>query len=103
VPRRCCGNVLHPVALEDLVPLGAGQRLVAGLHSGIAVGHTRDTETRPDLLVLGEQTIRVGDEDASAAVAATDLHLRDGVTDGTSGIVGPGEQLELAPLVHRIR
>ncbi len=97
------GDVLHPVALEDLVPLGAGQRLVAGLHPGVAVGHARDVEARPDLLVLGEQAVRVGDEDAAPAVAAADLHLGDGVAGGTGGLVGPGEQLELARLVHRVR
>ncbi len=100
--RRQLRDVLDAMTLEDLVPLGAGQGLEAGLHPGIAVGHARDAEPRPDLLVLGQQALRVGDEDAPAAVATADLHLGDGVPGGAGGLVGPGEQLELAPLVHRV-
>ena len=101
--RRDLGDVLDAVALEDLVALGAGERLVAGLHPGVAVGDADDVEARADLLVLGEQAVGVGDEDAAPAVAAADLHLGDGVAGGAGGVVGPGQQLELARLVHRVR
>ena len=93
------GDVLDGMALEDLEALGAGERLVPGLHAGVAVGDADDVEAGPDLVVLGEEAVGVRDEDATAAVAAADLDLRDGVAGGACGVVGPGEELELAGLV----
>ena len=87
------------VALEDLEALGAGERLVAGLHAGVAVGDAQDVEAGPDLVVRGEEAVGVRDEDPAAAVADADLDLGDGVAGGAGGVVGPGEELELAGLV----
>ena len=61
-----CRDVLDAVALEDLEAFGAGQRLVAGLHARVAVGDAGDVEARADLVVLGQQALGVGDQDAGA-------------------------------------
>ena len=86
-------------ALEDLEAFGAGQRLVPGLHAGVAVGDALDVEAGPDLVVGGEEPVGVRDEDPTAAVADADLDLGDGVAGGTGGVVGSREELELAGLV----
>ena len=51
------GEVLDGVALEDLEALGAGERLVAGLHAGVAVGDAGDVEASADLVVGGEEAV----------------------------------------------
>ena len=96
------GDVLDAMAVEDLEALGAGERLVAGLHAGVAVGDALDVEAGPDLVVGGEEAVGVRDEDAAAAVADADLDLGDASPAATGGVVGPGEELELAGLVDGV-
>ena len=62
-----------------------------------------DAEAIADLVVGGEETVGVRDEDAAAAVADADLDLGDGVAGGAGGVVGPGEEFELARLVDVAR
>ncbi len=96
-------DVLDPVALEDLVALGTGQRFVTGLHPRVAVGHADDVEAGADLVVLGVEALGVGDQHAPPAVAAAHLHLADGVPRGAGRFVGAGQQLEFAGLLHGVR
>ena len=63
------GDVVHVVGVEELEADRAAERLVAGLHAGVARRHRHDGEERADLVVLGEEAVAVGDEDAAAAVA----------------------------------
>ena len=96
------GDVLHRVAFEDLEAFGPRQGLEARLHPRVAVGHTHDVEARADLVVVGEQPVRVGDEQTAPTVPAAHLHLGDGASRSPGRLVGPRQQLELAGLVHRL-
>ena len=55
-------SLLDGMAVEDLVPLRTGQRLVPGLHARVAVGDAGHVEPGPYLVVLGQQAVGVGDE-----------------------------------------
>src|SRR5690606_18732688 len=71
------GELLDVVEVEQLEADGAADRLATGLHAGVAVGDAGDGEQRADLVVLREQPVAVGDEDASARVAVADADLGD--------------------------
>ena len=90
------GDVVDVVGVEQLEADGAAERLVAGLHAGVARGHRHDREQRAHLVVLGEQAVAVGDEDAPAAVAVAGGDLGDGRAGAAGGGVGSAEEVDLA-------
>ena len=55
-------------SVEQLEADRAAGRLEAGLHAGVAGGHALHHEEGAHLVVVGEQAVAVGDEDAPAAV-----------------------------------
>ncbi len=81
--------------IEQLEADGATGRLAPGLQTGVAARDTRHREKGADLVVLGEHTIGVGDQDAATGVAVAGRHLRDRAALGPSGLVGEGEQADL--------
>ena len=97
------GDVVDVVAVEELEADGAAERLVAGLHAGVARGDRHHGEQRAHLVVLGEQAVAVGDEDAAPAVAVARGDLGDGRPGAAGGGVGPAQQLDLAGLGDVLR
>ncbi len=96
------GQVLDVVVVEELEADGAAERLVAGLHAGVAAGDGHDREERTDLVVFGEQAVGVGDQDATASVGVAGSDLADSPTGCPRGIVGPAQQVDLAALADRL-
>ena len=94
------GDVLDLVAVEQLEADRAAERLVAGLHAGVAGGHGRHHEQRADLVVGGQQAVAVGHQDLAAGVAVAGPHLADRAALGPGGLVGPAQQLDLGALGH---
>ena len=87
---RLAGEVVDVVGVEQLEADRAAERLVAGLHAGVARGHRHHGEQRADLVVLGEEAVAVGDEDAAAAVAVAGGDLGDGRAGGRGRRRRPG-------------
>ena len=77
-------------------------RLVAGLHAGVAARDGRDPEEGLDLVVLGEEAVGVRDEDAAPAVGVRGRHLHDRGALSSPGRVGPLQQLDLHRLGDRL-
>ena len=96
------GDVLDLVAVEQLEPDGAPQRLVSGLHAGVAEGHRRHHEQGADLVVLGQQAVAVGHQDPAAGIAVAGPDLADRAALGPGGLVGPAEQVDLGALGDRL-
>ncbi len=93
-------SVLLDVDLVEQLPTDrAPDRLVAGLHAGVADGDALHGEQRLDLIVLGEHPVAVGDEDAAPAVGHPRRDLLDGGALRPSGLVGPGQQRDLGRLL----
>ena len=76
--------------------------LEAGLHAGVAVGDDADAHRLADLLVVGEQAVGVGDQDALAAVAVARADLHDGAAAGAGRLVDPLQQRDLVGLRHLV-
>ena len=93
--RRRAGELLDVVAVEQLEADRVPDRLVAGLHAGVAARDCAHAEQRLDLIVLGEQAVAVRDEDAAPAVAVRGRHLHDRRARGPSRGVGALQQLDL--------
>ena len=86
--------------IEQLESLGPGHALEPGLHPGVAGGHAAHVEPGPDLVVLGEQPLGVGDQHPPATVAVADLDLGDRAAGRAGRVVGSRQELELGRLVH---
>ena len=94
------GDVVDVVGVEQLEADRAAQRLVAGLHAGVARGHRHHGEERAHLVVFGEEPVAVGDEDPPAAVAVARRHLGDRGTGPAGGGVRPAQEVDLGGLGH---
>ena len=94
------GELVDVVEVEQLEADGVADALAAGLHAGVAGGHAADGEERADGVVLREEAVGVGHEDAAAVVAVAHRHLGDGASHRAGDVVGAGEQLDLAGLGH---
>src|SRR3546814_1483675 len=68
-PRSTRTDTLFPYTTLFRSADGATERLVPGLHAGVAGGHCHHREEGAHLVVLGEQALAVGHEDAPTAVA----------------------------------
>ena len=73
-----------------------------GLHAGVADRDALHDEAGAHLVVLDEQAVGVGDEDAAAGVGVADAHLADRVALGAGGVVGALQHLDLAGLLDRL-
>ena len=96
------GDLLHVVLVEQLEADGVPERLVPGLQAGVAAGHHADAEQGAHLLVVGQDPVGVGHEDALAAVAVPGGHLHHGGTGVAGGLVGPQEELDLGRLADGV-
>ncbi len=89
--------------VEQLEAHGAPGRLVAGLHPGVAGRDTLDRHPRAHPVVVGDQAVRVRDEDAAPRVGVR----RGDRSDRGAGLarcgIGPGQELDLATLLHAFR
>ena len=76
--------MLFDVDLVEQLPADrAPDRLVAGLHAGVADGDALHREQGLDLIVLGQHAVAVGDQDAAPAVGDTSGDLVDGASPPT--------------------
>ena len=92
------GDLLGLDLVEELEPDRPPGRLHAGLHPGVADRDALHHEAGADLVVLGEQAVGVGDEDAAPRVGVRGAHLTDRVGPGAGRGVGALEHLDLARL-----
>src|SRR3546814_11572963 len=97
-PRSTRTDTLFPYTTLFRSADGATERLVPGLHAGVAGGHCHHREEGAHLVVLGEQALAVGHEDAPTAVAVAGGDLADRRTRRPGGFVGALQQLDLAAL-----
>ncbi len=92
------GQVLDVVVVEQLEADSAPERLVAGLHAGVAAGDGHHREERAHLVVFGEQAIGVGDQDPTASVGIASRDLADGPAGRARSVVRATQQVDLAAL-----
>ena len=78
------------------------ERPVAGLHAGVTSGNDVDAEHGANLIVLHQQAIGVGNQDAFATVAITGRHLHDGRTSAASSVIGLLQQGDLGGFRDRL-
>ncbi len=100
---RLAGEVFDVVTVEQLEADRMADRLVARLHAGVAARDRVDPEPRLDLIVLGEQSVGVGHEDAPAFVDVDGRDLDDRRALGPGRSVGPLQELDLDRFGHRLR
>ena len=89
--------------VEELEADAATGRFHPGLHAGVGNRHAVHHEPGAHRVVLDEQAVGVGDEDAAPGVGVTDADLADRVTLAARSLVGALEHFGLASLRDGLR
>ena len=104
--RALGGGARHLLGVdlvEELEADAAPGRFHPGLHPGVADRDAVHEEPGAHGVVLDEQAVGVGHEDAAAGVGVADADLADRVVLGPGGLVGALEHFGLAGLLDRLR
>ena len=97
--RGRAADLLGLHVVEELEAHRAARRLVAGLHAGVAGRDALHHHARAHVVVVGEQAVGVGDEDAAVRVGVGSGDRGDRAALLAGGGVGLLQQLDLAGLL----